>query len=143
MEQKTETIDISHQEIKEYDPKWVEMFEQEADRIKSLLGNKITRIEHIGSTSIPGLASKPIIDIAIEISSSEDAQFIIESLSTLGYPSSREGHDKDVSTERYLLRKGMPTEYHLSSDRFCLGIICVSTAKIEMPMARSKRLIEK
>lgn len=44
MEQKTETIDISHQEIKEYDPKWVEMFEQEADRIKSLLGNKITRI---------------------------------------------------------------------------------------------------
>lgn len=114
MEQKTETIDISHQEIKEYDPKWVEMFEQEADRIKSLLGNKITRIEHIGSTSIPGLASKPIIDIAIEISSSEDAQFIIESLSTLGYPSSREGQDKDVSTERYLLRKGMPTEYHLS-----------------------------
>jgi GrpB-like predicted nucleotidyltransferase (UPF0157 family) len=118
MEQRTETIDTSHQEVREYDPKWAEMFEEEADRIKSLLGNKITRIEHIGSTSIVGLASKPIIDIAIEIPSSEDAEAIVESLSTLGYPSSREGHDKDVSTERHLLRKGMPTEYHLS---ICYG----------------------
>lgn len=118
MEQKTETIDTSHQEVREYDPKWAEMFEQEAERIRKLLGDKITRIEHIGSTSILGLASKPIIDIAIEIPSSEDAEFLIEPLATLGYQPSRDRHDKDVSTERHLLRKGMPTEYHLS---ICYG----------------------
>ncbi len=109
MEQKTETIDTSHQEVREYDPKWVEMFEQEADRIKSLLGDKITRVEHIGSTSIQGLASKSIIDIAIEVPTSEDAESLIEPLTTLGYISS-----KDVSTERHFLKKGMPTQFHLS-----------------------------
>lgn len=109
MEQKTETIDTSHQEVREYDPKWALLFEQEADGIKSLLGDKITRIEHIGSTSISGLASKPIIDIAIEIPSSENIESVIEPLSALGYVSS-----KDVSTERHFLRKGIPTTFHLS-----------------------------
>lgn len=114
MGQKIETIDTSHQEVREYDPKWAEMFERESERIRKLLGDKITRIEHIGSTSIPGLASKPIIDIAIEIPFSEDTESLIDPLSTLGYPSSRDGYNKDVSTERHLLRKCMPTEYHLS-----------------------------
>lgn len=118
MEQNTETIDTSHQEVREYDPKWVEMFEQEAKRIRGLLGDKITGIEHIGSTSIPGLVSKPIIDIAIEIPSSEDVESLIEPLTILGYSSGRDGHDKDVSTERHLLRKGTPTQFHLS---ICYG----------------------
>lgn len=118
MEQKTELIDISHQEVREYDPNWAELFEIEAGKIKKLLGDKITRIEHIGSTSITGLSSKPIIDIAIEISSSENVDALIEPLATLGYPASRDGHNKDISTERYLLRKGMPTQYHLS---ICYG----------------------
>lgn len=109
MEQKTETIDTSHQQIRDYDPKWVEIFEHEAEQIKGLLGDKITRIEHIGSTSIRGLASKPIIDLAIEISTSKDVELLIEPLETLGYSSG-----KDASTERHLLRKGMPTTFHLS-----------------------------
>ncbi|MBP9701451.1 MAG: GrpB family protein [Candidatus Pacebacteria bacterium] len=113
MEQKIETVDISHLEVREYDPKWPEIFEQEAERIKSLLGDKIARIEHIGSTSITGLASKPIIDIAVEIPSSENIESVIEPLATLGYVSS-----KDVSTERHFLRKGVPTEFHLS---ICYG----------------------
>ncbi len=114
VEQKPESIDMSHQEVREYDPRWTEMYEQEADRIKRLLGNKISRIEHIGSTSIPGLASKPIIDMAIEIPFSEDSESLIEPLATLGYPPSRDGHDEDISMERHLLRKGMPTQFHLS-----------------------------
>lgn len=113
MEQKTETIDTSHEEVREYDTKWAEIFEQEADRIKNLLGDKITRIEHIGSTSIAGLASKPIIDIAVEIPSSENIESVIELLITLGYVSS-----KDISTERHFMRKGAPTEFHLS---ICYG----------------------
>jgi GrpB-like predicted nucleotidyltransferase (UPF0157 family) len=114
MESYPEQIDISHTEVKEYDPQWPELYKKEAEDIKNLLGDKITRIEHIGSTSIPGLASKPIIDIAIEVPTSEDAEAIIESLQTLGYPDAQEGHNKDVSTERHLLRKGTPTQFHLS-----------------------------
>ncbi len=113
MEQKTETIDTSHQEVREYDSKWAETYEQEANRIKSLLGDKITRIEHIGSTSITELASKPIIDIVVEVPTSEDAESLIEPLATLGYLSS-----KDISTERHFLKKGMPTQFHLS---ICYG----------------------
>jgi GrpB-like predicted nucleotidyltransferase (UPF0157 family) len=114
MELRAETVDTSHQEIVEYNPQWAEMFKREAGRIKEILGDTITRIEHIGSTSIPGLASKPIIDIALEIPSSENAESLVAPLSALGYPPRREGYDEDVSTERYLLRKGVPTEYHLS-----------------------------
>lgn len=118
MEQESETIDTAHQEVREYDPKWAEVFEQEAEKIKNLLGDKVTRIEHIGSTSVPGLASKPIIDIAVEIPSAEDEESVIKSLATLGYPAERDGHDKDTSTERHLLRKGVPTTFHLS---ICYG----------------------
>ena len=114
MESNHEQIDLSHMEVREYDPKWAEMYQEEAQKIQGLLGDKITRIEHIGSTSIPGLASKPIIDMAIEVPSSEDADAVIETLESLGYPDSREGHNKDISTERHLLRKGNPTQFHLS-----------------------------
>ena len=45
----------------EYDPSWSDLFEQEANRIRSVLGNKALQIEHVGSTSVPGLCAKPII----------------------------------------------------------------------------------
>src|ERR1022692_3888630 len=45
--------------IVDYDPHWPEMFVREADRIRSTLGNRALRIEHAGSTSVPGLAAKP------------------------------------------------------------------------------------
>lgn len=114
MKQQSQTIDTSHREIKEYDPQWVQIYEQESDQIKNLLKDKIIRIEHIGSTSIPGLASKPIIDIAIEVLSSKDAKLLIEPLATLDYLSGGYNNSKDISTERHLLRKGMPTKFHLS-----------------------------
>ncbi len=113
MESNQEQQDSSHAAIEEYNPKWAEMYEQEADQIKELLGDKIIRIEHIGSTSIPGLISKPIIDIAIEISSSQDVDDIVELLEELEYPAP-DSHNKDISTERHLLRKGNPTQFHLS-----------------------------
>lgn len=113
MESNPEQFDTSHIEVQEYNPHWVEIFKQEADQIREMVGDKILKIEHIGSTSIPGLASKPIIDIAVEIPSSNNIDAVVESLEKLGYPKSPT-HDKDISTERYLLRKGNPTQYHLS-----------------------------
>lgn len=51
-----------------YDDKWPEIFEAESLLIKSLLGAVAKNIHHIGSTSVPGLSAKPIIDILLEVS---------------------------------------------------------------------------
>ncbi len=50
-------------EVCAYDLKWPLMFEEEADKIKAVFGDEIVAIHHIGSTSVPGLKAKPVIDI--------------------------------------------------------------------------------
>ena len=114
MELNPENKNTSHMEVREYDPKWPEIYEKEAQTIKELLGDKILRIEHIGSTSIPGLASKPIIDMAVVVPTSEDANDLIEPLATIGYPFDLDVHQATGGTERHLFKKGNPTEFHLS-----------------------------
>jgi GrpB-like predicted nucleotidyltransferase (UPF0157 family) len=51
--------------LADYDPAWPGLFEREAARIRAALGDRVLRLEHIGSTSVPGLAAKPIIDIPL------------------------------------------------------------------------------
>jgi GrpB-like predicted nucleotidyltransferase (UPF0157 family) len=50
-------------EVVSYNPQWPHMYDLEAARIKEILGKELTEIHHIGSTSLPGLTAKPIIDI--------------------------------------------------------------------------------
>jgi GrpB-like predicted nucleotidyltransferase (UPF0157 family) len=54
----------------DYDPDWPHQFEREATRIRSALGDRALRIEHTGSTSVPGLPAKPIIDIVLVVADS-------------------------------------------------------------------------
>lgn len=56
----------------EYDADWPNLFEREARRICSALGNKALQIEHVGSTSVPGLCAKPIIDMLLVVKDSAD-----------------------------------------------------------------------
>src|SRR5258708_7186687 len=56
--------------IVDYDPLWPELFAREANRIRSVLGSRALRIEHAGSTSVPGLAAKPIIDLLLVVADS-------------------------------------------------------------------------
>ncbi len=114
METNTEKLDTSHMEVQDYDLRWVEMYEDESQKIKALLGDKLILMEHIGSTSIPGLASKPIIDMAVVVPSWKDAEALIEPLATLGYPSEASHVDESNAGERLLFRKGNPTQFHLS-----------------------------
>ena len=62
-------------ELEDHDPRWADKFTHYAQIIKNALGATALSIEHVGSTSVPGLAAKPIIDIVVvvENSSSEDA----------------------------------------------------------------------
>ncbi|MBD2073332.1 GrpB family protein [Phormidium sp. FACHB-592] len=63
--------------ITEYDPNWILLFEQESARIQAVLeGDLVTRIEHFGSTAVPGLAAKPIIDLLVGVRSLVEARQI-------------------------------------------------------------------
>ena len=53
--------------IVEYDPSWEEKFEREAAAIRGALGSVAVRVDHVGSTSVPRLAAKPIIDINVSV----------------------------------------------------------------------------
>jgi GrpB-like predicted nucleotidyltransferase (UPF0157 family) len=72
-------------ELREYDPAWPELFEREAERIRAALGDRVVRLEHVGSTSIPGLAAKPVIDIALEVPDSSDEPAYVPALEAAGY----------------------------------------------------------
>jgi GrpB-like predicted nucleotidyltransferase (UPF0157 family) len=69
----------------EYDPDWPRQFQREATRIRALLGDRALRLEHTGSTSVPGLAAKPIIDMALEVLDSSDELAYAPALKAGGY----------------------------------------------------------
>lgn len=101
---------ISHTILLPYQNSWREKFDKEKSKLLEIFRNKATAIEHIGSTSIQGLSSKPIVDIAVLIEKAEKGNEFGESLKELGY-----WHDEASSSgERHFFRKGDPTEFHLS-----------------------------
>ena len=71
--------------IVEYDSDWPGRFEAHAGRIAGALGRAALRIEHVGSTSVPGLAAKPIIDILVVVTDSADESAYLPQLEAAGY----------------------------------------------------------
>jgi GrpB-like predicted nucleotidyltransferase (UPF0157 family) len=69
----------------EYDPEWPAQFEREEARIRSILGDRIVRLEHTGSTSVPGLAAKPVIDITMTVADVLDEAAYAPDLEAAGY----------------------------------------------------------
>jgi len=72
-------------QIMDYDPLWPKLFGRETDRIRTLLGCRALQIEHIGSTSVPGLAAKHIIDILLVVADSSDEPAYVPILERAGY----------------------------------------------------------
>lgn len=68
-----------------YDPQWPLLFEREAERIRGALGERALQVEHAGSTAIPGLAAKPIIDIVLVVADSADEAAYVPPLESSGY----------------------------------------------------------
>lgn len=68
-----------------YDPEWPRKFQQHAVIIKKALGDIALQIEHIGSTSVPGLAAKPIIDVLVVVADSGDEDTYLTQLERVGY----------------------------------------------------------
>ena len=71
--------------LAEYDPRWPALYEREAARIRSVLGERVLRLEHVGSTSVPGLAAKPIIDILLVVADPADEGSYLTPLEQAGY----------------------------------------------------------
>lgn len=71
--------------IVDYDPEWPERFERERERIAWALGPLARRIDHIGSTAVPGLAAKPIVDIQVSVPDVEDEPSYLDALLAAGY----------------------------------------------------------
>jgi GrpB-like predicted nucleotidyltransferase (UPF0157 family) len=71
--------------ILEYDPSWPGLFQSLRQRISDALGEMAAAIEHVGSTSVPDLAAKPIIDIDVLVASEAILPAVIDRLASLGY----------------------------------------------------------
>ncbi len=72
-------------EICDYDPQWPAKFQQHAECIVRALGSAALQIEHIGSTSVPGLGAKPIIDVLLVVEDSSDEADYLPHLEGAGY----------------------------------------------------------
>lgn len=95
--------------IHAYDPAWPGVFEHEAAAVRAAMGADLVEIEHIGSTSVPGLAAKPIIDLLVAVESFAPLEVYAARLARIGYQ-----HQPHVNDdERLFFWKGTPRSYHL------------------------------
>jgi GrpB-like predicted nucleotidyltransferase (UPF0157 family) len=89
--------------IADYDPRWPSLYVEERARIVAAIGNWLVDIQHVGSTSVPGLAAKPIIDIMPGIRSLADAPHTIEPMRRLGYQYIPE-YESELPERRYFVK---------------------------------------
>lgn len=87
-----------------YDPHWPQQFEEEKARLRADIGAFVVSIEHIGSTAVPDLAAKPVIDILIGVRSLQEAPRFIPPLEARGYEYVPDYED-EMPFRRYLHRK--------------------------------------
>lgn len=84
-----------------YDEAWPARFEAERGRVAGVLGDAAARIEHVGSTAVPGLAAKPVVDLDAVLRDPDDWERHVEPLAALGYARYRRG---DFADRRFLRR---------------------------------------
>lgn len=84
-----------------YNPDWPRMYHEEASRLEALMGDQIIAIHHIGSTAIPGMSAKPIIDILVEVHDIDQIDDFNDSFIQSGYlPKSEAG----IPGRRFVIR---------------------------------------
>ncbi|NNH74208.1 GrpB family protein [Nocardia uniformis] len=71
--------------LEDYNPRWPNWYAAEAASVRDALGSLVLRLEHTGSTSVPGLAAKPVIDILLAVPDTTDEAAYIPALEGIGY----------------------------------------------------------
>ncbi len=92
-----------------YTPQWSQIFSEEQSRLQACIGDSVLDIQHVGSTSIPGMAAKPILDIAVAVADFEEAARCVPPLEQLGYLYRGE----NGIPRRHYFVKGDPVIHHL------------------------------
>ncbi len=90
-------------EIHDYDPAWAERFRRYGTALREALGERALRIDHIGSTSVPGLGAKPIVDIQVSVAGFEPFRPLQAAVESAGY---RYHADNDDLRKRYFTLDG-------------------------------------
>lgn len=96
-------------ELMEYRSEWPALFLREAKRVRAVLGERVLLLEHVGSTSVPGLAAKPIIDMLLAVADSADEQAYVPAMETAGYIL----HIREPQWYEHRLFKGPDTDVNL------------------------------
>jgi GrpB-like predicted nucleotidyltransferase (UPF0157 family) len=102
---------IEEVRIVAHNPQWAAQFAAERNRLVELLPGRFTAIEHIGSTAIPHLAAKPIIDILAGVSTFPEADALLEPLCSHGYVTSAE-FNATLPDRRWLMRHAFGRRTH-------------------------------
>ncbi|MFP7298973.1 GrpB family protein [Neobacillus niacini] len=97
-------------EVCSYSEKWAQMFLEEAEKLKQIFGNEIVDIHHIGSTSVPGLKAKPIIDIMPVVKNINSVDKHNTVMQEIGYnPKGENG----IAGRRYFQKGGDNRSHHI------------------------------
>ena len=96
-------------EVVDYSAQWPVRYEHEAERLRPAFGTALVAIHHTGSTSVPGLAAKPVIDILAEVSAGTDITIFYDQMSELGYDCRGECLDAEIP--------GTPGRHYFSQNR--------------------------
>lgn len=95
--------------LAEYDSAWPVLYEREAARIRAALADRALLIEHVGSTSVPGLAAKPHIDVLLAVADSSDEASYVPALEDAGYVL----HIREPGWHEHRNFRGLETELNL------------------------------
>jgi GrpB-like predicted nucleotidyltransferase (UPF0157 family) len=96
-----------------YDPEWPSRFDQEAAVLGAVFAGSEAAIEHVGSTAVPGLGAKPVIDVMVGLSDLAQAEIRIGTLEVAGYAYVQK-HEKQFPQRRYFRKPRLgPSAYHL------------------------------
>ena len=98
-------------EIVASDPLWPAAFEVEAARIRGVLGALAARIDHHGSTAVPGLGAKPVIDIQVSVASLQPMATYLEPLTAIGY--THLSHEDDAVCPFFYRPEHWPHSHHI------------------------------
>ena len=96
-----------------YDPRWPEQFRREAEKIRAALGDRALAVEHVGSTSVPGLCAKPILDILLLVEDAAREERYVPPLEQAGYV--LRIREPDWYQHRLLKGLGPPVNLHVFS----------------------------
>ena len=129
-----------------YDERWPQVFASLRDSISRRLGDRCRSIHHVGSTAVPGLSAKPILDVLIGVPNLDDSLECVPSLAELGF---EYGPEDDIADRHYFRgRRGELRTHHLSmaeesSAHFVISLIFRDALRESAELAREYEVLKR